>query len=164
MKPCTTTAVPLGTSFLLSLLHPWIHSRGGVGVLRVADMTPTTPIFSIATFSVATLVVVALFIYRAYNASRGKKQDLEKEAIPVEVVIENNVDPLPPPLHPLTPAHWVPIHTRPRRPDPTLEQVKAYMLRIPEIYDNAVADGRADEVEWMDRSGLLDSVRTSGVE
>ena len=47
----------------------------------------------------------------------------------------------------------IPHVVRPQRA--TLDQLRDYYARVPTIYAEEVANGHADEVEWMQTSGLL---------
>ena len=55
----------------------------------------------------------------------------------------------PPPLHP-------PLDPPPARSNNRIsyEELVVFMREVPAVYDEAIANGRADEVAWMETSGL----------
>lgn len=44
---------------------------------------------------------------------------------------------------------------KPRASDVTDKDVREYVMKVPAIYAEAVAEGRGDEVAWMQRTGIL---------
>lgn len=100
---------------------------------------------------VVALIVAAIFFW-CRKEKRVKEVSPVVEVPDVEVVAENNVEvPVTPP------PQFVPVRVRPQR-QPTMEDVKAYLRRVPQVYEEGMANGHANEVSWMQECGLLTAV------